>query len=590
MSKAVVAIHIAPSAVRIMEGSLQGGRLLTGGHAIVEDAYRFFTDGKLTRLRELVDETVEAMQDAGIKAKQVFVCYDNGMTVDLLDSHVGRPGEEKTGLRAFLSADVGKKNKKKKKNPNAVPDGVLKKSQNWGEYAAFQNDQELRGTVSTVSVVDRDLMQGIVYEFAERGYKVKTIESPQTSMMYLRHANPYSYDNLAAILLYVQDPNEPVWVYTFMKNTPARAIKKPLMGQSDWSLEDRIVATCQREVASDALRRPIVMLGGDVFAQYQTYDHVADALVKDGFAIFDLYDNINDLNESDSGLDNALRIEVSGERSEEQIVCGRYTICMALLLRLLDKKPDNLMDLKDKVVTKAGALSQSVTLLVLGGVLLVGALGYSGFSLYRWKSMESKLVPASSLEYSLSSIQSEENNLSKREQLLNATDTRYSDIMKFISGRAGGEVNVASVDTVNMFEAITSDSQYVAVSGTQSGQTTTGTKTADGAAAAGDGQAASTGDGQAAATVDEKLTADDLVEKTQIVIRGYATSSAAAKNFYNALVGEKIGTTEMVGLQCVSLKDLVIQGMNKDEKKANKEKNKWTGGNENVYVFEISVD
>ena len=463
-----------------------------------------------------------------------------------------------------------------------MPDGVLKKSQNWGEYAAFQNDQELRGTVSTVSVADRDLMQGIVYEFAERGYKVKTIESPQTSMMYLRHANPYSYDNLAAILLYVQDPNEPVWVYTFMKNTPARAIKKPLLGQSDWSLEDRIVATCQREVASDALRRPIVMLGGDVFAQYQTYDHVADALVKDGFAIFDLYDNINDLNESDSGLDNALRIEVSGERSEEQIVCGRYTICMALLLRLLDKKPDNLMDLKDKVVTKTGALSQSVTLLVLGGVLLVGALGYSGFSLYRWKSMESKLVPASSLEYSLSSIQSEENNLSKREQLLGATDTRYSDIMKFISGRAGGEVNVASVDTVNMFEAITSDSQYVAVSGTQSGQTTTGTTTTDGAAAA--------GDGQAAATVDEKLTADDLVEKTQIVIRGYATSSAAAKNFYNALVGEKIGTTEMVGLQCVSLKDLVIQGMNKDEKKANKEKNKWTGGNENVYVFEISVD
>ena len=46
----------------------------------------------------------------------------------------------------------------------------------------------------------------------------------------------------------------------------------------------------------------------------------------------------------------------------------------------------------------------------------------------------------------------------------------------------------------------------------------------------------------------------------------------------------------MVGLQCVSLKDLVMQGMNKDEKKANKEKNKWTGGNENVYVFEISVD
>ena len=90
--------------------------------------------------------------------------------------------------------------------------------------------------------------------------------------------------------------------------------------------------------------------------------------------------------------------------------------------------------------------------------------------------------------------------------------------------------------------------------------------------------------------MDEKLTADDLVEKTQIVIRGYATSSAAAKNFYNALVGEKIGTTEMVGLQCVSLKDLVMQGMNKDEKKANKEKNKWTGGNENVYVFEISVD
>lgn len=572
MSK-VVAIHIAPSAVRIMEGALQGGRLLTGGHAIVEDAYRFFTDGKLTRLRELADETVSAMQNAGIKTKQLFICYDNGVTVDLLDTPVKDQDGEKKGLLALLTSDVGggKKGKKKKKT-NTVPNGVTQKAKNWGEYASFQNDQELRGLVSSVTIADRDLMQAITYEFAERGYKVKAIETPQTAMMYLRHANPYSYDNLAAILLYIQDPNEPVWVYTFMKNTPARAIKKPLMGQLDWSLEDRVVATCQREAASDALRRPIVMLGGDAFARYQDYDHTADALIKDGFAIFDLYDNINDLNEADSGLDNALRIEISGERTEEQIVCGRYTICMALLLRLLDKKPNNMMDLKDKVVTKSGALSQSVTALVLGGVLLVASLAYGGFTFFTQKSMDAKLVPASKLEYTLSNIQKEDNDLSKREQVLNATDTRYAAIMDFISGHIGGNVNIASVDTVNMFEATTSDSQYVTVPA--SGQTTTDGTTED----------------TAQAPVEENLTTADLVDQSQIVIRGYATTSAAAKNFYSALVGERIGTTEMVGLQCVSLKDLVMQGMERSEKKSNnKDKNVWTGGNENVYVFEISV-
>lgn len=575
MSK-VVAIHIAPSAVRIMEGALQGGRLLTGGHAIVEDAFRFFTDGKLTRLRELADETVSAMQNAGIKTKKLLICYDNGMTVDLLDSPV-KSQEEKKGLLAFLSSDVGGKKGKKKKKVQTVPDGVLQKSQNWGEYASFQNDQELRGTMSTVSIADRDLMQAIAYEFAERGYKVKAIETPQTAMMYLRHANPYSYDNLAAILLYVQDPNEPVWVYTFMKNTPARAVKKPLMGQIDWSLEDRVVATCQREAASDALRRPIVMLGGDAFARYQDYDHTADALIKDGFAIFDLYDNINDLNEADSGLDNALRIEISGERTEEQIVCGRYTICMALLLRLMDKKPNNLMDMKDKVVTKSGALSQSVTALVLGGVLLAASLVYGGYTMFAQKSMDAKLVPASKLEYTLSNIQREENDLSKREQVLNATDTRYAAIMSFISDHIGGNVNIASVDTMNMFESDVSDSQYAASSA--NGQASTG------------GTAAGGTEGEAAQETEKaNLTTSDLVERPQIVIRGYAATSAAAKNFYSALVGERIGTTEMVGLQCVSLKDLVMQGTERTEKKgSSKDKAVWTGGNENVYVFEISV-
>lgn len=557
MENKIVAVHIAPSAIRIMEGSLSKDRLIANGHGIIKDAERFFTDGKLTHLREMAEEIVAKMKQEGIHGKNLYICYDNNVTVEMVDT----PMETKTGKQgffSFLKKDIGGGEGKKKKggNVSALPNGVLEKAQNWGEAVNFRNDQEIRSVLSSMTRVERDLVRAINYEFAELGYKVLSIETPQTVMMYMRHANPYSYDNMGMLVLYLNNPNDMAWIYTFMKNTPRTAMRKNLAGATNWSLADRVVATCQKEVQTSQLRRPTVILAGDAFADYSIYTDVVDALTKEGFGICDIYDNIaDDTDKQTARMDNALRVEIEGERSTlEQQVCGHYSVCMALLLRMMDSKPDNMMDPKDRASTKREALSQSRALLAAITVILVGITLFAGYQTFMWKNMERKLVSDAEIESRLEQATRDNANSSQHMQALNIGDTRYEKLLAFVSEHIGDTINVASIDTDDMFREISTNESQYAADNIQAQATADGGDASDASSETSSENSAESGESSGSSAGGKSVT-NEMAQEC-IVLRGYAKDSASIKNFYSLLVGEDLGETELVGIQCISFEAL----------------------------------
>ena len=214
-SKAKVAcIHICPNKIRILEGRISDGFVLVTKTALIEKASRFYIGDRLAYMSAMVDAIVNAMAVHSFTAKQVHIIYDNGLDVEfIIDERLEKKRAEKAARRNSLnniSLSFGKKDGKEK--DNSKQNGVIVKKKAWGEYIT----EAEQGEVTTICKVERDLVDFLTEEFQDHGYKVLSIEPPETTMFYLRKFVPYTYDTINKLVVYA-DNEQDGFFYTFTK-------------------------------------------------------------------------------------------------------------------------------------------------------------------------------------------------------------------------------------------------------------------------------------------------------------------------------------------------------------------------------------
>ena len=514
MGGQTVAIHIATTSIRIASGGFVNGKLVVQKTAFISDAAQFFADDKLLYLRELVARIVGTLREEKISVKKVVICYDNP-EINVLwgdDTIVPEPKKE-SQLKTLLTKDFSFG--RKKKGPSSVPvsryhNGTISKQQNWGEYITH----EKRGSMNSVTDVDRELISTFVSEFALYGYTVTSIESLESALMYLRHTLPYHYDSMAHLLLYVDEHKQYTKAYTFIKNVPSKMFPRPLSGAiNDMALADELIVICKNEIMIDNLRRPIILLGGDAFKSYTTYETVVEALEAADLSVYDIYDYFT------QDTSEAVDIKINGERNDPER-CGLFTICLSLLCRSLDVKPENLIDGK-KVKTVGATPMLSLGTLGLSMMVLLYSLITFGLISYDYY-VASQAITTS---YSTAQLEFATSKQATELDKLNATawiDTRFRDILIFATTQnISGTLNIISIDSENMMAMPTaSNSVFI--------------------------------DPEVIEEV-PVLSMDVNGTDERIILRGFSSDSHAPMTVYGNLVSTMIGPIELVGIRQITL-------------------------------------
>ena len=104
----VACIHITQDKIYLLEGRFSSGILLVTRTAAVNKASRFFHNGRLAFMTEMVSSIINAMQVNSFQSKQVQIVYDNGLNVDFFlneqVSHSKRDGA--AGLSRISEMDI----------------------------------------------------------------------------------------------------------------------------------------------------------------------------------------------------------------------------------------------------------------------------------------------------------------------------------------------------------------------------------------------------------------------------------------------------------------------------------------------------
>jgi len=552
--KRTAAIHITPTCIRVAEGAITGSKLRIYKTALVPNAEQYFPDGKCDHLAELAAAVAAAMRSAGMKAKDLCIAYENlgDIAVEWVEGTV--PEEKpRRKISNLWHMEIGKKAITSQKEQETADTGMCRQVDHWGVYVT----EGERGTLRSVSTADNDLIAGIAYEFHDLGYHVNSIESQQTALLYLRHAAPYSWDSKEKML--IQTRENACTVYRWTKDTPAHVTERPFDTESS-TVPEQVLAICQRESLAGNLRRPLIMLGGDLMATYSAYIGAVEYMEQNGCTILDIYNcKEPDGGEPNRCVDKALPTEIYANRGKEN-VCGQFTVCIGLLYRQLEKEPCNLLTKGNLQKTDMAALKLSARLVSISAAALALALALTGVRLVGTYRMRSELQSATALQGSLASAIANRQGMEDRLTALAGIDSRYKSVLVYALGNVNSSLNIASIDTENVLEETTSASKFAADTASQPAETGT--------------------DGSQTPATEAGGTPLDLTSRQKIIIRGYATSSGDAMQFYNSLMASGIGSVELVGIQQVKLED--------NRKAQNGEKIS-TAPVASIYAFELSV-
>lgn len=552
--KRTAVIHITPDLIRVAEGAITGNKLRIYKTALVPNAEQYFPDGKCDHLAELAAAVSTAMRNAGMKAQDLCIAYENSNDIAVEWVEGTAPDvTPRPKIQDLWHMEVGKKNIPSQKEQTEPDTGICRRVDHWGAYVANGEC----GTLQTVSTADTDLISGIAYEFRDLGYRIESIESPQTALLYLHRAAPYSWDSKEKML--IQTRGNAVTVYRWIKGTPAHVTVRPF-DTEEGTLAERVLTICQRESLAGDLRRPLIMLGGDLMATYSDYISVTEYMEQNGCTILDLYNcKEPDGGEPNRCVDKALTTEIYANRGKEN-VCGQFTVCIGLLYRQLEKEPCNLLTKGNLQKTDMAALKLSARLVSISAAALALALALTGVRLVGTYRMRSELQSATALQGSLASAIANRQGMEDRLTALAGIDSRYKSVLAYALGNVNSSLNIASIDTENVLEETTSASKFAADTASQPAEAGT--------------------DGSQTPATEAGGTPLDLTSRQKIIIRGYATSSGDAMQFYNSLMASGIGSVELVGIQQVKLED--------NRKAQNGEKISVVSP-ESVYAFEISV-
>ena len=543
----IVCVHITQESIRLLEGKVQGREIQILQAATLSGAEMFFDNGRLSALAEMVDAVVHTMTLHSFSSKELHIVYDNNLEVDFFLNE--KPKQKKTSK---YNITFGKKNDKDKDTSEKSLDGqknrsaVIQHKKQWGQFVTeFEH-----GEMNTTTIMERDLVKFMVSAFGEYGYKVVSIEPPETALMYLRNMVPFTYDSLHKLVIYANDAASGT-MYQFTKDMPAGTKKFHFDDIPAPRLADKTIGVIKEEIRKSSLHGPSVFLVGDAFNNIDTYVDICEGLKKEGITPIDMYGAWND---------NALpfdTVEVSVPEDVDFNVCGQYGLCVCMLARTMEKKPENMIEgLQMPTVgwkTKHMAVDVSAiiaALFMLCNVTLTG-VGVAKDLMVRNEIKHS----TNATEVQLTQAQNER-DLSKAEAaILQTLDERYKDIFSFAYQHVSNDLNIASIDTIDMIPVSNSSgSNYSGTAdddstdGTTDGTTDTTAKT-DGGATDATADNSTTTDG----SVDATDTSSTAFESKTLVIRGYARNSYAPVKLYNELSKVGMGEVKISGVQQVKI-------------------------------------
>lgn len=528
----IACIHITRNDVRIVEGRVSSGVILISHSAIVQKAGRFFSGDRLANMSDLVSAIVTSMTMNSITAKELYIVYDNNLQVDFfLDEKLIAKKENK-------SFSFGKKKDSNDGDAASAKNvGVIEHKKEWGKFIT----ETEKGQLYTTTKIERDLVDFLISEFQEHGYKVCSLEAPETALLYLRKMIPFTYDALNKLVLYANDETTG-YFYQFTKDAPSGGQKQVHFDASESNeFVGKVCGVIKDEIRKSALHNPHIMLVGDAFANPDTYIECCRALQEEGLTCIDLYARWKNTNLPI----NCIRVIVPDEDIEIERD-GRFGICMALFARVFEGKPENLiegfhlMGLNKK--TKIGLVEVGLT---VASLFLVFSVITTGISVYENIVAKSEYErPSNATESRLALAQQQRDAAKARVDSLSTIDRRYNEIFKFVYAQVDEDLNIASIDTMDMIPSTeTTGSAY-------------GGETTDSSQAVSDpSQVTQPTDGEQASDVVDVTGETSATSYTMqtIVIRGYSRTTDGPVELYKALVNADIGEVKVVGVEQVPL-------------------------------------
>lgn len=517
-SNRVACVHITHENVRLMEGRVGNGVIMITNTAIVEKASRFFSGERLAYMQELVAAIVSAMNVNSFSAKDIHIVYDNHVQVDFFLDERLHGGSDRKKLLMNIG---GKKDAEADDLAKRGSTGVVVHKTKWGKYIT-EVDQ---GELTTTTHIERDLVDFMVSEFHEHGYKVKSIEAPETALLYYRNVVKYTYDALNKLVVYANN-NEIGTFYQFTKDAPVGNKQFHFDSVRSTNFTDCVVGCVQEEIRKSGLHSPHVMLVGDAFADQQVYLDTCEALKESGIVCLDTYALWHDR----GAPVNSIHV-VANEDYAEIERDGRYGICMALMFRTLEKKPENMIEgIHFSVLGKRQRRALADFALTLAILVAIYGVGSAAISYAEMSIVNKEYRAASaSVDLQLTAIESDRDRVREQYSTLATIDTRLNKVFRFVYNQSALDLNVASVDTIDMLPY--SSASPVAAE-----------ETAENAE-----EAPQTYVSQPSAEAQEKAAGPQI-----IIIRGYSSTTDAPVRLYQALVSENLGKAELVGVEQVS--------------------------------------
>ncbi len=399
-----IAIHISPAAIHIMSGGLhRSGSLHITKSVTWSDCQRFFESGQLCHLQALVDEVVDTIREENIHGKRLAICYEGkGMETEFVEQPLSTKGQ-RAELKTLLKADFSDwKKQRTDKQPDKkkvqIHHGILRKTHDWGDFTTTEKS----GRLESITTADYDLVVALVSAFAEHGYKVESVESTATALLYCKHAVPTQYDAQHQLLLHVNPQRTEVQLYTFAKNIPWKVETRRLLPDQD--LPTQLESLIQTQSHMDSLRNPVVLLAGTMV--------------------------------------------LSGSLS----LCedGQYLPCVGLLWKQMERDGENLVLEKMRTSSVRNLRTVAQMLTACAGLALVVTTGFAVHTAWAGAAIQDQLVDVSAVTLT----QAEHLKTTANNQLtaLGYEDDRITELMTFLHLHTPDNVHIISVDTDNAFQ------------------------------------------------------------------------------------------------------------------------------------------
>lgn len=532
----IVSLHISQSKIHAVEAQIGRGRMELLNSLTIPNANRFFNErGQLINLVSMVDTIVMSMVGSGMTAKKLFICLEGMFEADFTIDPVSRVEKKKGISLPFLKKDDAEQEKLTPEQRNSA---TVRSRHQWGQY---ETPDERGSAVSTV-VGEKDMILSLVSAFNAHGYRVLSIEPPETVLVYGRNTVQYTYDSLNKIIIWA-DNEDTGSLYILTKDVPS-VVKMVQFGAVDGAdFLEQVRNLCLREAAAGKMRNPLIYLIGAAFGNVDRYISIAQDLEYDCLQVIDLYGLGKDTEQVPGGVQILISEDADPSMPE---IAGDYGICISQLLRSYDDKPENLCDTKlPPLFSPRMSLLAARGIQIAAAVFLAVNVVLTGLTAFEAISVSSKVEDSGTLRSQLIKYEAERDSRRTQLEVLNAIDPKLASVFDFVYENVDASLNIASVDTVDMLPASTaSGSNY-------------NTESANNADTSGNAAT----DGQQTAVPSAKQSTEQ-----QIVIRGYSTQSSGSIELYNAMTRFGLQNVILAGHQQVDLPS-----------------------GEKIYVFEIRI-